>query len=88
VDRIPAGFELIESDTRYIGVRYGIDSDASYELDARTSYGDLKFDESNFKHERRIVENNSSETAGIVGKDSSPSSKVKVTASYGSVKLY
>jgi hypothetical protein len=88
VDRIPAGFELIETDSRYIGVRLGIESGASYELDARTSYGDLKFDESNFQHQRRIVENNSSETSGIVGKESSPESKVKVTASYGSVKLY
>lgn len=88
VDRIPAGFEMIESDSRYIGVRYGIESDASYVLDARTSYGELKFDENNFKHERRIVENNSSETTGIVGKDSSPTAKVKVTASYGSVRLY
>jgi hypothetical protein len=88
IDRVPAGFELLESDSRYIGVRLGIESDASYELDARTSYGDLKFDESNFQHQRRIVENNSSETKGIVGKNSSPTSKVKVTASYGSVKLY
>jgi hypothetical protein len=88
VDRIPAGFEMIESDSRYIGVKYGIDGDASYELDARTSYGELKFDENNFQHQRRIVENNSSETSGIVGKESSPSSKVRITSSYGSVKLY
>ncbi|TFG41532.1 MAG: hypothetical protein E4H43_04285 [Bacteroidia bacterium] len=88
VDRIPAGFELLESDSRYIGVRFGIESDASYELDARTSYSELKFDESNFQHQRRIVENNSSETTGIVGKNSSTTSKVKVNSSYGSVKLY
>jgi len=88
VDRIPAGFESIESDSRYIGVRYGIESDASYQLDAKTSYGDLKFDENNFRHQRRIVENNSSETAGVVGNDSSPSAKVRVNASYGSVRLY
>jgi hypothetical protein len=88
VERIPAGFEMLESDSKYIGVRLGIENDASYELDARTSYGDLKFDESNFQHQRRIVQNNSSETTGIVGKNSTPSSKVRITASYGSVKLY
>jgi hypothetical protein len=87
VEEIPAGFESIETDTRYLGVKLGIDSNASYNLDAKLSYGDLKFDESNFQHQRRIVENNSNETSGIVGKESSPSSKVKVTASYGSVKL-
>lgn len=88
VDRIPAGFEQIETVSKYIGVKLGIDTNASYGLDARLSYGDLKFDESNFQHQRRIVENNSSETEGIVGKESSPLSKVKVTSSYGSVKLY
>ncbi len=88
VDNVPAGFEMLESDSRYIGIKLGIDSDASYELDAKLSYGDLKFDEENFKHQRRIVQNNSTETTGIVGKESSPSSKVRVTASYGSIRLY
>jgi hypothetical protein len=88
VESIPEGFESIETDSRYIGVKLGIDNDASYQLDARLSYGSLKFDESNFQHERRIVENNSSETTGIVGKESSPLSKVKINASYGSVRLY
>lgn len=88
VENIPEGFETIETDSKYIGVKLGIDSDASYELDARLSYGDLKFDESNFQHQRRIVENNSSETAGIVGKESTPVSKVRINSSYGSVRLY
>jgi hypothetical protein len=88
VESIPKGFESIETDSRYIGVKLGIDSEASYQLDARLSYGDLKFDENNFQHQRRTVENNSSETSGIVGKESSPASTVKVTASYGSVRLY
>ena len=88
VEQIPAGFESLEVDTRYTGVRLGIDNSASYKLDAKVSYGGLKFDEENFQHQRHIVENNSSETSGIVGKESSPSSTVKVNASYGSVKLY
>jgi hypothetical protein len=88
VETIPKGFESIETDSRYIGVKLGIASDASYQLDARLSYGDLKFDEDNFQHQRRIVESNSSETSGIVGKESSPSSTVKITSSYGTVRLY
>ncbi len=87
VEEIPAGFESVETDTRYLGVKLGININASYNLDAKLSYGELKFDESNFQHQRRIVENNSNETSGIVGKESSPTSKVKVTASYGSVRL-
>lgn len=88
VDNVPAGFEMLESNSRYIGIKLGIESSASYQLDAKLSYGDLKFDEDNFQHQRRVVENNSSETSGIVGKESAPASKVKVTASYGSVRLY
>ena len=88
VESIPAGFESIETDSRYIGVRLGIETGASYELDARTSYGDLKFDEGNFQHQRRIVQNNTNEVTGVVGKDSSPLAKVYVRSSYGSVKLF
>jgi hypothetical protein len=88
VENIPKGFETIETDSKYIGVKLGIESDASYQLDAKLSYGDIKFDENNFKHERRIVENNSSETSGIVGKETSPTSKVRINSSYGSVRLY
>ena len=88
VDKIPAGFESIESNSRYIGVKLGIENDANYQLDAKLSYGDLRFDEDNYQNQRRIVENNSTETSGIIGKGASPSSKVKVTASYGSVRLY
>lgn len=88
VDRVPSGFESLETDTRYLGVKLGIDGNASYRLDARLSYGDLKFDENNFKNQRRIIENTSKEVSGIVGKEDSPSSEVKVSASYGSVRLY
>lgn len=88
VEEIPAGFESLETDTRYIGVKLGIDSEASYRLDARLSYGDLKFDENNFQNQKRIIQNNSNETSGVYGKESNPSSSVKVTASYGSIRLY
>ncbi len=88
VSQIPAGFESLEVDSRYIGVRLGIENNASYELNAKLSYGELKFDEGNFKNQKRIVENNSSETSGIVGTESSPASRVNVNTSYGSVKLY
>ncbi len=88
VGNVPAGFESIDTDTRYIGVKIGIETDASYNLDAKLSYGDLKFDEENFQNQKRIVQNNSNETSGIVGKDSAPTARVNVRASYGSVRLY
>jgi hypothetical protein len=88
VERVPAGFESIELNARYTGVRVGIDEGASYKLEGKVSYGGLKFNEENFNYKKRIIENNSTEVSGTVGKDESPASTVTVSASYGTVKLY
>jgi len=87
VDRVPAGFESIEVDSRYTGIRLGIDESASYTLDGKVSYGGIKFNEDNYKNRKRIVENNSTIIEGTVGRDESPSSTVTIAASYGSVRL-
>jgi len=87
VERIPAGFEKITVKAGYCAVRLGIDPAACYMLEATTSYGSLKVDDANFSPDRRIQGNTSSEIAGKVGKCSNPTSQVKVTASYGSVRL-
>jgi hypothetical protein len=88
VERIPMGFESVDLETRYMGVRLGIEAGASYNLDAKVSYGGLKYNEDNFNSQRRIISNNSNEVSGIVGREESPASGVKVVASYGTVKLY
>jgi hypothetical protein len=88
IDNIPAGFELIDVETHYMSVKLGIEESANYNLNAKVSYGGLKYNEDNFKNQRRIVENNSREVTGIVGKDEAPSARVNIVASYGSVKLY
>jgi hypothetical protein len=88
VEAIPPEFEEINVETRYMGVRLGISESASYNLEAEVSYGGLKYNEDNFRIQKRIVENNSTELSGIAGKSESPSAKVKVSASYGSVRLY
>jgi len=48
----------------------------------------LKYNETNFQNRRRIIDNNSTEISGVVGKDTKPSSRVVVKASYGSIRLY
>jgi len=88
IEHIPAGFESIDVETHYMGVKLGIEESASYKLDAKVTYGGLKYNEENFKNQRRIVENNSNEVSGTVGKEESPSSRVNILASYGSVRLY
>jgi hypothetical protein len=87
VEKIPAGFESTEVDVRYMGVRLGIAPEAGYQLEGRSSYGSIKYNEEDFRAERRIIENTSSEIKGTVGKDSNTKSTVKVSTSYGSVKL-
>ena len=88
VEDIPSGFESIDTETRYMGVRLGIDESANYKLEAKVSYGGLKYNEDNFKNQKRVVGNTSNEVEGIIGKEESPSSTVNVVSSYGSVKLY
>jgi hypothetical protein len=88
IDQIPEGFESIDLETHYMGVKLGISESANYKLDAKTSYGGLKYNEDNFKNHKRIIENNSSEISGIVGKEEDPAATVKIISSYGSVRLY
>jgi hypothetical protein len=87
IDRIPDNFESINTDTRYMGVNLGIEESANYNLDASIRYGGIRYNESNFNAQKRIVENNSNEVSGIMGKQKSPSANVKITSSYGSVRL-
>ncbi len=88
VENIPAGFEALQTDTRYIGVKMVIDESASYKLEAKLSYGGLKYNEDKFKNQRTIVQNNSSEISGTMGDEATPASSVTISSSYGSVRLY
>lgn len=87
IDRVTMGFESLDVETRYMGVKLGIEESASYQLDAKVTYGGLKYNEDNFRNQRRIVENNSNEVSGIVGNEDNPSSRVHVLSSYGTVRL-
>ncbi len=87
IEEIPEDFEDLEVKTRYTGVRLGIDDDATYKLDASLSYGDLRFDSERFRHKRQIIENTSKEYSGIMGDDEDPAASVRISSSYGTVRL-
>lgn len=87
VERIPSGFESIEMESRYTGVRLGIDESANYKLKGEVSYGGLKFDEDNYRNIKRIVENTSTTVEGIIGTEESPTAFVNIDASYGTIRL-
>lgn len=87
VNYVPAGFDKLSVDAGYCAVKLGIDPSACYRLNASSSYGNIKLDDSLFSADRRIIGNTSTEMAGKVGKCSSPSSEVTIDTSYGSVRL-
>jgi hypothetical protein len=87
IETIPAGFDNLTTDTRYMGIRLGIDESASYKLNAKLSYGGLKYDEEKFRNQKRIIENNSSEIEGTIGEDASTISEVNISSSYGTIRL-
>ena len=66
----------LDTDTRYMGIKLGIDESANYKLDAKLSYGGLKYNEDKFRNQKRIIENNSSEISGTIGDDDSICLKV------------
>jgi hypothetical protein len=87
-ESIPAGFESVNVDVRYMEVKLGFAESASYNLDAHTSYAGIKFREDKFKNIKHIVENSSTTLQGIAGSESAPTATVKISASYGQVRLY
>ncbi len=87
VDAIPSDFESVNVKAGYCAVKLGIDPGSCYRLDARTSYGSLKIDDSNFSPDRRIQGNTSTEMAGRVGSCANPRSEVVINTSYGSVRI-
>ena len=87
INNVPAGFELIDVETRYAAVILGIDDNASYELNGSARYGGIKYNENNFNIRQRIQQNNSLTIAGTMGNETSPKSTVKIDASYSTVTL-
>lgn len=88
IESVPEGFESLDAEVRYTQVRLGISGSANYRVEGKASYGGIKLNEDRFKYQKRIVENSSTEISGVVGTEESPSSSVRVSASYGSIKLY
>jgi hypothetical protein len=85
IDEIPAGFESISIINKYAGIRLGIASDASYKLDGKVRYSELKHPDGKFIN--RMHENASYQVNGTIGKLENPKSTVTVESSYGSVNL-
>ena len=85
---VSPGFEQIDINTSYMGVSLRIDDKASYELEAKVSYGKVEFNEALFDRQKQIINNTSMELKGIVNPVSSgQNGRVFIDSSYGNVKL-
>jgi hypothetical protein len=85
IENIPAGFESIHLTNKYAGVKLGIASNASYKLDGKVRYCDLKHPQSNQLSASRGMTSYS--VNGIVGSNADPKSTITIESSYGSVNL-
>jgi len=84
IREIPAGFESITIQNKYAGIKLGIASDASYKLNGKAHYCDIKHPDGKLN---RMRENTSYEVTGTVGNSDSPKSSVRIESNYGSVNL-
>ena len=84
VREIPAGFESITIQNKYAGIKLGIASDASYKLNGKVHYSDIKHPDGKLN---RMRENTSYEVTGTIGNSENPKSSVQIDSNYGSVNL-
>ena len=84
VKQIPAGFESINIDNKYAGIKLGIAADATYKLNGKARYSDIKHPEGKLN---KMREDQSYEVNGTIGSSENPKSSVVINSSYGAVKL-
>jgi hypothetical protein len=84
VRQVPSGFESISIENKYAGIKLGIAGDASYKLNGKCRYSDIKHPDGKLS---RIRENTSYEVNGLIGNSESPKSSVRINSSYGNVNL-
>ena len=84
IKEIPAGFESINVENKYAGIKLGIASDASYKLNGKVRYSDIKHPDGKLN---RMRESTTYEVNGTIGSLENPKSTVRIDSSYGSVNL-
>ena len=84
IREIPSGFESITIENKYAGIKLGIAADASYKLNGKVRYSDIKHPDGKLN---RMRENTSYEVTGTIGNSENPKSSVRIESNYGSVNL-
>jgi hypothetical protein len=84
IKEIPAGFESITIQNKYAGIKLGIASDASYKINGKVRFSNIKHPEGKLN---KIRANNNYEVNGTIGNSENPKSSVLIDSSYGIVNL-
>jgi hypothetical protein len=87
VHEMPADFSTISIRNKYAEVTIGLPENANYQLDADLKFCDLDFPEGKADISQKIIENNSKKYKAVVGKSSTPISRVSVKSEFGNVSL-
>lgn len=85
IDRLAAGFSRVYIRTNYIDVELDVDSDAGYEMELRSRYGDISYDRGRAQNVNSDKSGSShSVTATMSGKGNG---KIDISTSYGDIEL-
>lgn len=86
VEYVPPGFEEILIESKYGGFRFGIDKNASYQINGEAEYSNI-FYPKDMADVDRIDENTEMSVSGFIGGMKSTNSKVVIETKYGNVHL-
>jgi len=87
IDKLLDGFDLIDIDGSYTGVKIGVPKEKGFNFDIKLSYGGFKYDNELVNFTSQIVKTSSKSYQGSYGKSNS-NSTIKVDSGYGSVTFY
>jgi hypothetical protein len=86
IRRLAAGFENIEIDSEYAGIRIDVDADAVFDFILDLQYANFKTNDDNVEFYKKISKSSKKYYEGKFGKGSS-NSRIKISSQYGGVSI-
>ena len=87
VRNVSRNFTRVEISSKYTSSELSFESGVSAKVISNTRYGKLKYDEDKIRLTHVDIDHNVAQLEGVIGKSENPKSLIKVTASYGNVRL-
>ena len=87
VKNLANGFESVDIDSEYAGIKIGLDEGSNFNFVVDLQYAGFKRNDSNIEMFKSIVKSTKKYYEGVYGKGNS-NSKVTIKSEYGSVSFY